>query len=114
MKNLKKIREKSNLSQAQLAKMLNLTQQTICKYEKGTAEASFSTLTHMSNIFSIPISFLVNDNLDFNDLNKYNMSDSEQEKLLLAYFRNLTPDSKNNLLNLCKELSLRAISGKKR
>ncbi len=110
MKNLKIIREKSNLSQAQLAKMLHLSQQTICKYEKGESEASFATLVQLSSIFTIPISYLVDDSLDFDDLDKYDMSESEQEKLLLSYFRNLSPSSKDSILSICKDLCMQVMA----
>ena len=41
--NLKKIRKSANLTQLQLAKALNISQQNLCRYETGQNEPDIKT-----------------------------------------------------------------------
>ena len=50
---LKYYREKSNLSQAELSKKLNMSQQAISAYENGTREPDIKTIDIICNFFNI-------------------------------------------------------------
>ncbi|WP_156797344.1 helix-turn-helix domain-containing protein [Johnsonella ignava] len=106
MKNLKLLREKANMSQSQLASIVHVSQQTICKYEHGESEAGYETLTKISNIFDVPIEFLVNDEISIDKYDSDNhpviLTDMEEECLKL--FRHLEPSSKKLILELCRRL----------
>ena len=57
--NLKKAREKCNLTQEQLAYELNVSASTIGMYEQGRREPDLDTLIKMSNILHISINMLL-------------------------------------------------------
>lgn len=105
MKNLRLLREKAQLSQSELAKMVHVSQQTICKYELGGSEAAYHTLTEMSNIFNVPVECLVNDDIDIEQYNTGNalLLTKKEEDFILA-LRNMDSSSKNLVYELCKKL----------
>ena len=55
VKNLKLLRERANLTQSQLAQLLDISQQAVNKYEMGNSEASFEILSNMSKILNAPV-----------------------------------------------------------
>ena len=59
MKNLKQLRLDKKLSQQQLAEKLNLSQQTIYKYENKITEPDIRTLKKLSAYFNTSIDYLV-------------------------------------------------------
>lgn len=69
--NLKYLRLKNNLSQAQLAKEIGITRQALSKYELGVSDPNLYTLIKISNYFNCSIDSLVFDSvtLNRNDLN---------------------------------------------
>ena len=48
--NLKMIRKQSQLSQEELGKKINVSKQTVSKYEKGIVEPNFHTLVEISKV----------------------------------------------------------------
>jgi len=56
---IKELREKLNYSQAQLAEMLDTTQQTISKWEAGTTEPSIAALRDLAMIFGCSVDDLL-------------------------------------------------------
>ena len=75
MKNrIKEIRQEKKLSQKDLAKKLNISQQAISLYEKGDREPKLETWQKLADFFHVPKEYLMgltNDrvNLTINDLN---------------------------------------------
>ncbi len=75
MKNrLKEIRQEKKLSQKDLAKKLNISQQAISLYEKGDREPKLETWQKLADFFHVPTEYLMgltNDRvtLTINDLN---------------------------------------------
>ncbi|MBR5535766.1 MAG: helix-turn-helix domain-containing protein [Clostridia bacterium] len=55
---LKELRKQANISQAQLASMLNVGQSTIAMWEKGKNRPEYSSLLKISEIFSVGTDFL--------------------------------------------------------
>lgn len=75
MKNrIKEIRQEKKLSQKDLAKKLNISQQAISLYEKGDREPKLETWQKLADFFHVPKEYLMgltNDRvtLTINDLN---------------------------------------------
>ena len=61
--NLKKIRKNFKLSQEDLGIKINVSKQTISKYEKGSVEPNFHTLIEISRVFNCSIDELIFGNL---------------------------------------------------
>jgi transcriptional regulator with XRE-family HTH domain len=56
---LKELRLKNHLSQVRLAMELNMTQNTICRYENQTREADYKTLVKIADYFNVSIDYLL-------------------------------------------------------
>lgn len=59
MLRIKELREEKNISQLELAKKLNLTQQSISLYEKGDREPSIDVLKSIANFFNVSLDYLL-------------------------------------------------------
>ena len=59
MKNLKALRLSKKLSQQQLALRLDLSQQTIYKYENGITEPDIATLIKLAGYFNTSVDYLI-------------------------------------------------------
>jgi transcriptional regulator with XRE-family HTH domain len=58
-KNLKKIRQSSNLTQKQAANGINVTERVYQRYENGECLPSYKSLFKIAEYFSVSIDFLV-------------------------------------------------------
>ena len=101
MNNLRYLREQANLSQEKLGEMINVSQQSIYKYEKGEAKASQSVLMKLSKVFNVPIDILVNDNADVNECITA-VSLTDEERALVDGYRNLNMIGRNLICLLMK------------
>ena len=106
VKNLKLLRERANLTQSQLAQLLDISQQAVNKYETGNSEASFEILSNMSKILNAPVEYLINDDIE---AEKYIEGDgislSEEEREFIILLRQLDKSSQNIVIDLCKNFS---------
>lgn len=59
--NLKFLRTKNKLTQAELGKILNLSRSTISNYEAGKMQPSIETIIEISKYFKITIDSLLKD-----------------------------------------------------
>lgn len=59
--NLKLLRTKNKLTQAELGKILNLSRSTISNYEAGKMQSSIETIIEISKYFKITIDSLLKD-----------------------------------------------------
>ncbi len=57
--NLKNLRIQFGYTQAQLAEMLNIKQQSYSRYEKGTGEPNIATLCKLADIFDVSVDTLI-------------------------------------------------------
>ena len=104
MKHLKELREKNQLSQQKLASIINVSQQSIYKYENGLAEPDFNTLIDLADFFNTSVDYLIG-NTDiyrkYEHLNKEELSDIEYE--MIKEFRKLPTDLKKLLILYAKK-----------
>lgn len=56
---IKQLREEKELTQKELADMLNINEKTIYRYETGIYEPSASALIKLSQIFNVSIDYLL-------------------------------------------------------
>ena len=86
MLNLKTFREHLGISQAEMARRLDISRQTYNNYELGKREADYEMLLKMAEIFNISVGALLYDDVEsedsltksaeyrgFNILNKHNI-----------------------------------------
>lgn len=58
-KRLKELRESKGITQQELAKIMNLSQQTIGHYEVGRAKPDADTLNHLADYFGTTVDYLL-------------------------------------------------------
>ena len=56
---LKELRKKKHMSQVALAMALNMSQNSISRYETGEREADYKTLIAFADFFNVSIDFLL-------------------------------------------------------
>ena len=81
-KNIKKIRAHKKISQAEFAKIFNLTRGSIGAYEEGRAEPKIDTIVQLANYFGVSVDAFINKELTMSDL--YSL-DLVKEKLNEAH-----------------------------
>lgn len=89
MKNLAELRQNSNLTQKELAKILNITDKAYWSYESGRTEPNIETLVKIADYFDVSLDYLCgrqNKNLIFID------SLSDKKKELINMIRDLSED----------------------
>ena len=59
MQRLKQLRKKKRLSQQALATALDMSQNSISRYETGEREADYKTLIAFADFFNVSIDFLL-------------------------------------------------------
>lgn len=67
---LKFLREKNGLTQDDLAKLLNISRQSISKWESGQSYPDIDHLIELSKIYTITLDQLIKDDLDLSKDNK--------------------------------------------
>ena len=68
--NLSALRKSRGLSQAALAKMLDVSESTVQKWEKGINKTSLDDLLRIKEIFKIPLDILVGNHVDMDAIHK--------------------------------------------
>lgn len=58
-KNIKAIREDNDLTQAHMAKLLNVSQNTYSQYETGKIEWTASSLVKIADYFGVSVDYLL-------------------------------------------------------
>lgn len=56
---LRALRRQRKLSQVRLAMELNMSQNTICRYETGEREADYATLVRIADYFGVSLDYLL-------------------------------------------------------
>ena len=99
MKNLKALRLSKKLSQQQLALRLNLSQQTIYKYENEITEPDIATLIKLADYFNTSVDYLIGNTNNPKRPGIYSETKlTENELQHLRIYRNM-PDTLQELLD---------------
>lgn len=83
MNRIKQLREEQKISQAELGKKLNKTQQQISLYENGTNELDLDGYIILSNIFNCSIEYIAG-KTDIRNSQKLNINDAD-----IAFFNGI-------------------------
>lgn len=97
MENLRKIREQRNINQLKIAVELEISQESISKYETGKAFPSKDILIKLADYLNCSVDYLLNrtDNPKVNK-NKVSTEDKKIENLIYRYNK-LSDENKNRL-----------------
>lgn len=100
MLRIKELREEKNISQLELAKKLNLTQQSISLYEKEEREPSIDVLKNIANFFNVSLDYL----LGKSDIRNY---DEDEKEFRFAFHKEtegMTDEEIKDALRFYKEM----------
>lgn len=104
MLNLKKIRESKGISQAAVARDLQISRQTYNNYELGKREADYETLLKLAEYFDITVDTLLSDK-EKSSVSSASEAIDENERDLIILNRNakkLSPENRKKLLDMAK------------
>lgn len=91
---IKLLREQAGITQAQLAKRLNITRSSVNAWEMGISAPSMQYIVELANIFKVSTDYLlgVSDKryIDIKDLNK------EQLKIIYSLLNYFSAENKEN------------------
>jgi transcriptional regulator with XRE-family HTH domain len=108
---LTKLRKRNNMTQTDLAKLMDVKQYVISSWEIGRSEPTISQLKMLSNIFKISVDYLLDKEFigacndeEFNNVIKNVKMDSEDEFLneVIKECGKLSEDKKKKMLNIIK------------
>ena len=108
-KRLKKLRNEKDISQEELARLLNISRTSVTNYELGRNEASAQVLNKLSEIFNCSIDYL----LGKSDTRNY---DKDEQEFRFAYHKEmegLTEDEIADALRFYKEMKKKYEQNKK-
>ena len=95
---LKELRLNKSLSQSEMAKKINLTQQTYSDYERGKTNPDIETLITIANILETTIDYLLGRSDDFGNVSIQQKSPSSltpEEQKLLENYRSLPREERS-------------------
>ena len=102
---LKELRQKNEMSQFELSKILDVSQKSISNYEKGLSTPDIETLIKIADYFHTTIDNLVGHNVPYL-LDKSLLSEKQKQLLeqLIAYIMGikLREEEKENIINKLK------------
>lgn len=103
MKNLKKLREKKNLTQVKLSVDVEVSQEIISQYELGKTLPTVSNLIKLADYFNTSTDYLLNrtnNPLPINDLNKKDIEISD----IIEKYHSLSDENKKQFLSFLEFL----------
>lgn len=106
MLNLKKIREAKGVSQAAVARELNISRQTYNNYELGKREADYETLLKLAEYFETSVDCLLSDRSSENviiDEKEKDPDNTDQDLIILnRNAKKLSPENRKKLLDMAR------------
>ena len=106
MLNLKRLREAKGVSQATVARELNISRQTYNNYELGKREADYETLLKLAEYFDTSVDRLLSDKInEDHSSDEINKDPDEADQDLIILNRNskkLSPENRKKLLDMAK------------
>ena len=98
---LKELRKENKKTQAEIALILNVTQQTYARYELETSEPTIDTFCKLADYYRVSLDYLIGREF---------VSDagylSENDKTVLAMFRQLNKDNQTKAIGNIAEILL--------
>ncbi|PEH06936.1 helix-turn-helix transcriptional regulator [Lactobacillus sp. UMNPBX4] len=107
MNRIKKLRERQNIGQKELAQKIGVTQQAISLYEKGQRKPKFETYIKLAKFFNVPVTYITGMS-DVKDMKVYDNFENWLEHVAVEY-----SDSKgakvarNEAMALAREITLK-------
>ncbi len=95
LKNLKRLREKSAVTQKQLAEAIGVSQQSINKYENHKIEPDIETMIRICEFFHTSLDYLVGYAEECSPSSGWELRDEEAR--LLEGYRTLSPRKKKSV-----------------
>lgn len=80
------IRKEKNLTQEQFAELLNVSRQSVSKWENGISFPDTEKLIRISKLFSCSLDYLLKDEIESNNINQLQKSDYERKNYYLGIF----------------------------
>lgn len=80
------IRKENNLTQEQFAEMMNVSRQSVSKWELGTDYPDTEKLIRISKLFSCSLDYLLKDEIEKKDLILEQESDQRRKEYFLGVF----------------------------
>ncbi|WP_173385637.1 helix-turn-helix domain-containing protein [Ruminococcus flavefaciens] len=106
MLNLKQLREEKGVSQATVARELNISRQTYNNYELGKREADYETLLKLAEYFGTSVDCLIsnriNDNFSSDEIIKDPVETDQDLVILNRNAKKLSPENRKKLLDMAK------------
>ena len=112
---IKTLRIEKNLLQKDLAKKLNLSQQTISLYESNRRQPDYLTLQNIATFFNVSVDYLLG-RTDIRDFSKVHIKEPEEKYISDKIFediKKLSPKSQEELIKLIELYKIRDIQEKK-
>ncbi len=98
---LKEYREKSNLTQKEMSKILKIAQGSYSNYELGKREPDIKTLIQLSKLFNVSVDTLIGNTTNEITTPLTKLNNFEQE--LIETFDNLTPIGQGQVLGYARK-----------
>ena len=96
---LKKLRQRKNISQDELAKELNVKQYVISSWEIGRSEPNINQINFLSTFFNVPTDYLLGKN-------EIMVNDEKEFQIVTNHFKqDVNDDSISEVVKLLKELN---------
>lgn len=104
MENLKKLRIEKGLSQQKLASYINISQQSVYKYENDISEPDISTLKNLADFFETSIDYLVGNTDIPKKYDNYAEEELNAEEFeMIRCYRRLTPSKRKVIEQILTE-----------
>ena len=110
---LTKLRKRNNITQIELANLMNVKQYVISSWETGRSEPNISQIIKLSNIFKIPTDYLLDRAIiiassenEFNNVIENINKDIKDDftKDLIEILEDIPNNKKDKLINIVKEI----------
>lgn len=104
---IRNLRESYELTQKEVADLLNIERSTYSYYESGKSLPSISTIAKLSEFYSVSCDCLIKDEIKYEDMN--NAGDllnkiCKREREFLCYFRMISIGAQNKIMDIMKTL----------
>ena len=107
LENLKILRARENMSQAELAKAVGTSQQSIAHYEQGNVNPGLPTLTRLADFFHTSIDYIVGRTRIDRPVEDYTESDlNTAELVVMEEYRSMNDEQRyifNHSMRLLKD-----------